>query len=257
MSKNKKAGVYKITNIVNNKLYVGSSTDLIRRKWHHFKVLKEGTHKNIHLQRAYNAYGHDNFQWEIIEFIDFIEDKKEFKNYILSREQHWLDTLIIVNGVSIGYNINLVAGNSLGTKLSEETKRKLSLKSRNPSDETRRKLSVASKGNQIRLGSIASIETRLKMSQSNIGKHFGPKHNEEARKKISEAGKGRIQSEETRQKRRESMIGKNKGKKLSIEAKLKLSESLKGKKSWMKGKIHTEESKQKISESLKIYHNGK
>jgi len=257
MSKNKKAGVYKITNIINNKLYVGSSADLMKRKWHHFKVLKEGTHKNIHLQRAYDTYGYDNFQWEILEFVDFIEDKKEFKTLILSREQYWLDTLIIVDGKSVGYNINLVAGSSLGTKLSEETKRKLSLKSRNPSDETRRKLSESSKGRQTRLGSIVSVETREKMSISQLGKHSGPKHDEEARKKISEAGKGRIQSEETRQKRRESMMGKNKGKIMSDEAKLKLSESLKGKTSWMKGKTHTEESKQKIRESLKLYSNGK
>ena len=255
MGRHKEHGVYTITNIVSGKQYVGSSADLVRRKWAHFKSLRDNNHKNIHLQRAYNTYGHENFRWDIIEFIDFIEDKKEFKKYILSREQYWIDTLINVDGKSIGYNINLIAGSSLGTILSEETKRKLSIKSRNPSEETRKKLSIASKGNKVRLGSVMSMESRLKISESNKGKHSGPKHNEEARKKISDAGKGRIQSEETRQKRRESMMGKNKGKTLSDETKIKLSAALKGKTSWMKGRKHTEESKQKIKESLKIRSN--
>lgn len=38
-----KIGIYKITNQINGKIYIGSSKDLIRRKKEHFRLLKKGT----------------------------------------------------------------------------------------------------------------------------------------------------------------------------------------------------------------------
>ena len=61
-----KTGVYKITNQINGKFYIGSSKDLIRRKKDHFRLLKKGVNHNILLQRAVNKYGIDNFIFEIL-----------------------------------------------------------------------------------------------------------------------------------------------------------------------------------------------
>lgn len=61
-----KTGVYKITNKINGKYYVGSSKDLTRRKKDHFRLLKKGINHSILLQRAVNKYGIDNFIFEII-----------------------------------------------------------------------------------------------------------------------------------------------------------------------------------------------
>lgn len=50
-------GIYIIKNILNNKIYVGSTIDIKKRwrdhKWH----LKENKHHNSHLQASYNKYG--------------------------------------------------------------------------------------------------------------------------------------------------------------------------------------------------------
>jgi hypothetical protein len=70
-------------------------------------------------------------------------------------------------------------------------------------EETRKKLSIAHKGNKSRTGHILSEETRLKMSIARTGKKM-PIFTEEHRKKLSMAKIGKKQSIETIQKRVES-----------------------------------------------------
>lgn len=77
--------VYKITNDVNGKYYVGSTIDPKSRMTHHFASLRNGTHHSIHLQRAFNKYGEEHFHFEIIETCD--ADKR------LEREQYYLDQI--------------------------------------------------------------------------------------------------------------------------------------------------------------------
>ena len=60
-------GIYKITNIINGKCYIGQSTDLAQRIRKHIKTLLKGTNRNEHLQNAYKKYGTGNFIIEIIE----------------------------------------------------------------------------------------------------------------------------------------------------------------------------------------------
>lgn len=61
-----KTGIYKITNKINGKFYIGSSKDLTRRKKDHFRLLKKGISHSIILQRAVNKYGLENFVFEIL-----------------------------------------------------------------------------------------------------------------------------------------------------------------------------------------------
>lgn len=60
-------GIYKITNKVNGDCYYGSSVNIEKRWYRHLNDLKNGSHHNPILQRAWVKYGEDNFTFEIVE----------------------------------------------------------------------------------------------------------------------------------------------------------------------------------------------
>lgn len=112
------SGIYKIINIKNGKFYIGSAVNFEKRKRNHFNLLKRNVHDNTHLQRAYNKYGREYFIFEIIECV-------KDKNILIEREQYWIDFY----GIKNIYNICPVAGNTFGRRHSEETKKKIGIKS--------------------------------------------------------------------------------------------------------------------------------
>lgn len=62
-----KMGVYCITNTYDNKVYVGSASDLYARSIYHKNSLKKGKHFNSHLQSAYNYHGSEYFNIKVLE----------------------------------------------------------------------------------------------------------------------------------------------------------------------------------------------
>lgn len=110
------SGIYKITNLKNNKVYIGSSFNIKNRFKTHKRLLKNNKHFNSHLQSAYIKYGIDNFNYEIIEVTTLKE--------ILDREIFWITTLKS-NNSEYGYNKRILVSSNLGIKFSDETKRKL------------------------------------------------------------------------------------------------------------------------------------
>lgn len=70
MTKKLNNGIYIIRNIINNKVYVKSCSNLSNRKRGHFNALKRDSHENKHLQSAFNSYGKENFSWQIIYYTD-------------------------------------------------------------------------------------------------------------------------------------------------------------------------------------------
>ena len=128
-----KSGIYQIRNKVNGKLYIGSSGNLKKREYDHFRHLKNKKHENSHLQYAFDKYGEDSFVFDII-FLCSLENR-------LYYEQKYLDYY----GVDNLYNINGEAcrpPSHKGIKKSEETKRKMSnaQKRRNLSEDDRFRL---------------------------------------------------------------------------------------------------------------------
>lgn len=62
--------IYAIKNLVNNKVYIGSTKSPKNRKYEHFWRLKKNIHHSQHLQRSYNKYGKDFFSYYILEECD-------------------------------------------------------------------------------------------------------------------------------------------------------------------------------------------
>ncbi len=218
------SGIYAIRNMINEKVYIGSSTNMYRRRSKHFSYLRNNRHCNNHLQNAWNKYGENNFGFEVLEYVP--------EENLVEREKTW-----ITNYSNEVYNLTEVVEKEF--RLSEETKRKIGKanKGKVPSEEAKQKMSKAHKGLR------PSEETIQKMSKAQKGKIVS----EETRKKISKIHKGKTLSEETRQK-----ISKaNKGKKLSKAHKDKISQKTKGKNNPHYGHRHTEESKKKIAETAR------
>lgn len=112
----KVSGIYKITNTVNGKVYVGSAVNVQRRWFEHKNHLQNQKHHSQHLQRAWNSYGESVFAFELIESVN--------KEDLIQREQHWMDLLRAFG--KHGYNVSPKAGSSLGIKRSDETRRRIS-----------------------------------------------------------------------------------------------------------------------------------
>lgn len=68
-------GVYKITNIVNNKFYIGSTSVTFKsRLKDHLSQLRRDIHTNIYLQEDWNIFGEDSFEFSIIEILESSEE---------------------------------------------------------------------------------------------------------------------------------------------------------------------------------------
>ena len=88
-------GIYKITNLINGKCYIGKSEDIEFRKKVHFRELNEGNHHSAYLQEDFNKYGKENFSFEIIEVIND-------ENLLLLAERFMIDKF---DSFKSGYNM--------------------------------------------------------------------------------------------------------------------------------------------------------
>lgn len=100
------SGIYCIINLINNKKYVGSSINIHKRWKDHLYALKIGTHRNEHLQHAWNKYNEESFKFIILEEIEASEPLKLFP-----KEDEWMVRMNTLDPI-YGYNKEL-AGNKV------------------------------------------------------------------------------------------------------------------------------------------------
>ena len=86
--------IYKITNIVNNKCYIGQAKNYKQRFQQHISALRKNKHENQYLQYSWNFYGEENFKFEVI---DCTENYNEMEKYYIS--------LLDSTNIKKGYNI--------------------------------------------------------------------------------------------------------------------------------------------------------
>jgi len=157
-------GIYKITNLVNGKIYIGCSKDIEHRWQTHIKAKS----KNTAIHCAINKYGKDKFGFEVL---------LECPNICFD---YWEKKYISDYNTMTPNGYNLTNGGMYKVILSEESKAKFK---------------------KSTIGRKRSDEARKNMSDAHKGKPsggLGRKHTEESKQKMSKANKGRVHTEESR-----------------------------------------------------------
>ena len=133
-------GIYAIKNLINNKVYIGQTGEnFLRRYLHHDWKLRNNSHDNEHLQRAFNKYGSDNFVFEIVEIVDNSEELNELEIFYIDKYRE----------LNICYNMLGGGGGRRGYSMKESTKEKIGAKNREHmlgrkhSEETKMKMTLA------------------------------------------------------------------------------------------------------------------
>lgn len=105
--------IYKITNIKNNKIYIGQTKNFPQRRWtEHKRDYGDG---DTYLYNAMKKHGVENFKFEVIESDINIEDLND-------REIYWIEKLNSFCDYGKGYN--LTKGGGQNQEISEATKEK-------------------------------------------------------------------------------------------------------------------------------------
>lgn len=177
-----KSGIYIITCLVNNKIYIGRSKNWKGRLHTHKSHLINNRHPNPYLQSAANKYGIENFTFELLEEYDI--------EFLCSMEHYWCNLLCSYNR-EFGYNIEPTNPNCYKCH-SKETGEKISKSNmgKKHTKESKKKISDSNKGK------ILSNEHRKKLSVSKKGIKFTKEH----KRNLSIAHTGKIVSKETKKK---------------------------------------------------------
>lgn len=108
-------GIYCIKNNKNNKVYIGQSVDVEKRKIGHFYKLNHNIHENEHLQYSFNKYGSECFCFSVIK-----ECSRGELNYLES------SYIVEYNSCNSNFGYNMRSGGANPT-IAEETRYKLCL----------------------------------------------------------------------------------------------------------------------------------
>lgn len=193
--------VYKITNLVNKKVYIGQTIQSIKdRLNHHFRA-----NKATPLYRAHLKYGRESFSIEVIDTALTIDELNE-------KEIYWIEFYKSTE-YDIGYNLMSGGGNK--GRHSEESKKKMSETHKaNMTDERKQLISERTKEGMTeevrkRLSEIkAGIKQSPELIEKRAAARIGYKWTEESKRKSSETQKGRKKSPEQIEKVRKALLGR-------------------------------------------------
>lgn len=157
------SGMYSIINKKTGKRYIGQTVNFKQRFRLHKLKLRRGTHENSLLQRAWDKYKEEAFEFKVMEYVD--------KQYLTQREQWWMD-LFGAYLREYGYNLNPSASDNpmLGKNHTSEARAKISekAKGRKLSDYVKKRLSEAQKG-------VAKNSSRKVSPKKNPARSYSPK----------------------------------------------------------------------------------
>ena len=159
-----KSGIYKIVNVKTGDFYIGSSNNLEKRRKSHLYLLKNNRNKCKILQNAWDKYGEENFEWEILAYTP--------KEYLFKLEQFFVDCLkpkynILIDDVRVPTSGKSEYKNkSLYVKYAKER-----LKNNSGFGQKKKQVEIYFKGNLIKTcNSVSECATYLNYSISFISK---------------------------------------------------------------------------------------
>lgn len=154
--------IYKVTNLINNKIYIGQTTrSFNRRKIEHInQALHPETYKRKpcrYFHAALVKYGLENFKWEILFECKTKEELNNKEIYLIKEFNSYGKN---------GYNLSIGGDSNAGYKHSIETRERM--KKHKHTKESKEKLSKSHSGkklSQITKDKLRIINTGIKKSQ--------------------------------------------------------------------------------------------
>lgn len=204
--------IYKITNLVNGKVYVGKTTRRPADRWSSHVYSSKCLDNKTVLYRAMRKYGIETFKFEVI-------DNAESEEELSCKEIEWIARMETCNARR-GYNCTKGGeGGKHGPqsrallkgvrKVGPETRRKLS--ERIFTSEHRARLSEAARQRES-LRTPAQRSMRARFAALTLAEHTrGVHRTEETRQKISRAHTGRKQTPERIEAHRQKLLGRKQG----------------------------------------------
>lgn len=175
---NQLSGIYRILNKINGNCYIGSSLNVEKRYKHHLSTLRHNSSRCSILQKAFNKYGEDNFEFQVI-----LCCKPEYRLYY---EQQ------LIRELNSQYNVF--------TNVSDSPLRQFTF-----TEQSKLKMSIAHKGKNYQNSINTTYHWQIKVeffSKESKDKIRKAKQNttlsQETIKKMSEAKKGKPWSEKRR-----------------------------------------------------------
>lgn len=176
---NQLSGIYRILNKINGNCYIGSSLKCRKKDIkHHLSTLRHNSSRCSILQKAFNKYGEDNFEFQVI-----LCCKPEYRLYY---EQQ------LIRELNSQYNVftNVSDSPLRQFTFTEQSKLKMSIahKGKKLSEQHKHNISLANKGR------VFSKESKDKIRKAKQNTTLS----QETIKKMSEAKKGKPWSEKRR-----------------------------------------------------------
>lgn len=133
---NQLSGIYRILNKINGNCYIGSFLNVEKRYKHHLSTLRHNSSRCSILQKAFNKYGEDNFEFQVI-----LCCKPEYRLYY---EQQ------LIRELNSQYNVftNVSDSPLRQFTFTEQSKLKMSIahKGKKLSEQHKHNISLANKG---------------------------------------------------------------------------------------------------------------